>query len=66
MGCDINLGDVTYYVGHETVVSRHDGMGLPRWEEAVFAIMQRNAARLSDFLKVPSGQLVEVGRQIAI
>jgi len=66
LGCDVNLADVTYYVGHETIVSRQDGKGLPRWEEAAFAIMLRNAARLSDFLKVPSGQIVEIGRQIEI
>ena len=66
LGCDVELADVTYYVGHETVVSRQDGGGLPRWEEAAFAVMLRNAARLSDFLKVPSGQIVEIGRQIEI
>jgi len=66
LGCDVDLGDVTYYVGHETIVSRKDGKGLPRWEEAAFAVMLRNAARLSDFLKVPSGQIVEIGRQIEI
>jgi KUP system potassium uptake protein len=66
MGCNINLDDVTYYVGHETIVSRSDGGGLPHWEEAIFAAMERNASRLSDFLKLPSDKLVEVGRQIAI
>jgi K+ transporter len=29
-------------------------------------VMERNASRISDFLKLPSDQLVEVGRQIAI
>jgi len=66
MGCAIDLDDVTYYVGHETIVSREDGQGLPHWEEAAFAVMLRNASRLSDFLKLPSNQLVEIGRQIAI
>jgi KUP system potassium uptake protein len=66
MGCNINLDDVTYYVGHETIVSREDKLGLPHWQEAAFAVMERNASRISDFLKLPSDQLVEVGRQIAI
>jgi KUP system potassium uptake protein len=66
MGCNINLDDVTYYVGHETIVSREDGLGLPHWQEAAFSAMERNASRISDFLKLPSDQLVEVGRQIAI
>jgi KUP system potassium uptake protein len=66
LGCDIDLTDVTYYLGHETIVARKDGKGLPLWEEAAFALMLRNAARLSDFLKVPTGQVVEIGRQIEI
>jgi KUP system potassium uptake protein len=66
MGCDIDLDDVTYFIGHETIVSREDGKGLPHWQEAAFATMERNASRLSDFLKLPSDQIVEIGRQIAI
>jgi KUP system potassium uptake protein len=65
-GCVIDLKDITYYVGHETIISREDGKGLPRWQEAAFAVMFRNAARLSDFLKLPNDQIVEIGRQIAI
>ena len=66
MGCDIDLDDVTYFVGHETIVAREDGRGLPHWQEAAFSTMERNASRLSDFLKLPSDQIVEIGRQIAI
>ncbi len=29
IGCNINRDDVTYYVGHDTIVSRADGRGLP-------------------------------------
>jgi KUP system potassium uptake protein len=66
LGCETDLGDVTYYVGHETIVSREDGRGLPRWQEALFAAMGRNAARISDFLSLPNDQVVEIGRQISI
>jgi KUP system potassium uptake protein len=66
MGCGIDVTDATYYVGHETIVSRNDGLGLPAWQETAFSVMERTASRISDFLKLPSDQLVEVGRQIAI
>jgi KUP system potassium uptake protein len=66
VGCTVNLSDVTYYVGHETVVSREDGKGLPAWQEALFTLMERNAAHVSDFFSLPSDQVVEIGRQIAI
>jgi KUP system potassium uptake protein len=39
-GCGIDLADVTYFVGHETVVRRDDHKGLPAWVEAMFAFMR--------------------------
>ena len=66
LGCAVDLGDVTYYVGHETVVEREDGRGLPHWQESIFAMMERNAVHVSDFFRLPNDQVVEIGRQIAI
>ena len=65
-GCALDLSDVTYYIGHETVVSSEDGKGLPRWLEALFAAMQRNSAHVSDYFKLPRDRVVEIGREIAI
>jgi KUP system potassium uptake protein len=62
----INLDDVTYYVGHETIIPREDGKGLPRWLVAIFAAMGRNAARISDSLHLPHDHVVEIGREIEI
>src|SRR5262249_49304509 len=61
LGCAIDLHDVTYYVGHETVTPRHDRTALPRWVEALFALMQRNASHLIDYFQLPSEQVVELG-----
>jgi KUP system potassium uptake protein len=66
LGCTIDLNDVTYYVGHETVISREDGKGLPTWQEEFFAVMERNAIHVSDFFSLPSDQVVEIGRQVSI
>ena len=65
-GCTIDLSDVTYYVGHETVAPGGDARALPRWMEAMFALMQRNASHLTDYFQLPSDRVVELGRQIAI
>jgi len=65
-GCGIDLSDITYYVGHETVIARDDGMGVPKWLEALFAFMQRNSVHVSDYFRVPSDALVEIGRQVSI
>jgi KUP system potassium uptake protein len=66
LGCTIELADVTYYVGHETVIGRDDGMGMPGWQERFFAVMERNAVHVSDFFSLPNDQVVEIGRQVAI
>jgi KUP system potassium uptake protein len=66
LGCTVDLNDVTYYVGHETVVGREDGLGLPGWQERFFAVMERNAVHVSDFFSLPNDQVVEIGRQVSI
>ena len=65
-GCKIDLDDVTYFVGHETVVAREDRKGLPRWVESLFAFMERNSVHVSDFFRLPADLVVEIGRQVAI
>ncbi len=66
-GCDIDLDDVTYYVGRETVISRVDGKGIPRWRQSIFAALERNSsAHVTDFFRLPIDRVVEIGRQVAI
>jgi KUP system potassium uptake protein len=65
-GCSLAFDDVTYYVGHEAIVRREDGKGLAKWEEAFFAAMQRNAVHVSDFFRLPSENVVELGHHVAI
>jgi len=65
-GCNIDPADVTYFVGHETVVSREDGAGLPHWLEALFAFMQRNSLHVTDYFRLPADTVVELGRAVAI
>jgi KUP system potassium uptake protein len=66
LGCTADLRDVTYYVGHETIIRRQDGSGLPGWQERIFIVMERNAVHVSDFFSLPTDQVVEIGRQVAI
>jgi KUP system potassium uptake protein len=59
-GCQIDLPDIAYYVGHESIVSRADGKGWPKWIAAYFALLQRNSAHLSRMANVslmPPSQL---------
>jgi KUP system potassium uptake protein len=66
LGCTIDFSDVTYYVGHETVIRSADGKGLPAWQERIFALMERNAQHVGEFFSLPNDKVVEIGRQVAI
>ena len=65
-GCGGDLDDVTFYVGHTTVSPRDDGKGLPRWQEAIYAMMERNSLHIGDVLNLPQEHTVELGHQVAI
>jgi KUP system potassium uptake protein len=65
-GCQVQLDDVTYYVGHEVILHSERGAELPHWQEAMFAVMVRNASHVTDYFRLPSEQVVEISRQISI
>jgi KUP system potassium uptake protein len=62
----IDLSNVTYYVGRETIIPRQDVPGMWVWRESIFAFLQRNAERTAAFFDVPTGQVVEFGTEIEI
>jgi len=72
LGCNqgklpgIDLSDLTYYVGRETIIPSEDVPGMWVWREAIFAFLQRNAERSAAFFGVPPRQVVEFGTEIEI
>jgi KUP system potassium uptake protein len=64
-GWTIDLADVTYFLGRETViVTNNPGMAL--WREKLFVLMARNAVRATAFFKLPPDSVVELGVQVEI
>jgi KUP system potassium uptake protein len=62
----IDLTDITYYIGRETIIPSEDIPGMWVWRETVFAFLQRNAERSAAFFGVPTRQVVEFGTEIEI
>ncbi|MBR2816387.1 MAG: KUP/HAK/KT family potassium transporter [Reyranella sp.] len=62
----IDLSNVTYYIGRETIIPREDVPGMWVWRESLFAFLQRNAERSAAFFGVPTTQVVEFGTEIEI
>jgi KUP system potassium uptake protein len=62
----IDLTDITYYIGRETIIPSEDVPGMWVWRENVFAFLQRNAERSAAFFGLPTKQVVEFGTEIEI
>ena len=61
----IDVDEVTYFLGRETVLSKPEGMMHP-WREQLFALQNRTAASAARFFGLPSSRVFEVGTTIEI
>ena len=62
-GLEIDLDDLTYFVGRETIiVTPKEGMAV--WREKLFVLMARNAVRPTEFFRLPPERVVELGVQV--
>jgi KUP system potassium uptake protein len=56
---------VSYFVSRETIVpSLQPGIAI--WRERIFALMSRMAQSATDFFKIPTENVVELGTQVEI
>ena len=62
----IDLADITYYIGRETIIPSEEVAGMAVWRETLFAFLQHNAKSAAAFFGVPTRQLVEFGTEIEI
>jgi KUP system potassium uptake protein len=65
-GCPIDPLKLTYFVSMERIVAREGAHRLPSWMRAIFTVMLRNCARVTDYLRIPANQVVDIGRLISI
>jgi KUP system potassium uptake protein len=62
---EFNVMDTSFFVSRDTIVpSANPGMAL--WREKLFGWMMQNAAKPSDFFKIPTNRLVELGAKVEI
>jgi len=59
----IDLNEITYYVGHETLTAIKSGK-MGKVAETIFAYLQRNAVDVESTFCLPPQQVVEIGTQI--
>jgi KUP system potassium uptake protein len=56
--------DATYFVGRETILTT--STGIARWRAALYALMHRNASSAVQYFSLPPGQVIEIGKQVAL
>jgi KUP system potassium uptake protein len=62
-GLEMDPGDVTYFLGRETIIVT-ERPGMASWREKVFVLMARNAVRATAFFRLPPERVVELGVQV--
>ncbi len=55
--------DASYFLGRETPVPSLIP-DVPRWQEAIYAFLTRNATRAPDYFLIPHTQVVELGTRV--
>jgi KUP system potassium uptake protein len=65
LGYEFDMMETSFFVSRETLIaSVAPGMAL--WREKLFVSMSRNAVKASDFFRVPSNRVVELGTQVEL
>src|SRR5207253_7797359 len=59
----IDLTDITYYIGRETIIPREDVPGMWVWRETLVAFLQRHAQGCPRFFRLPTQQVVGCGTE---
>jgi len=62
-GLPLDLDDLTYFLGRETILVTHR-RGMATWREQLFVLMARNAVRPNAFFRLPPERVVELGVQV--
>ena len=64
-GLHFSASETTFVLGRETILPKgHLKMAI--WKEKLFAIMSKNATSATDFFKIPTNRVVELGPQLVL
>lgn len=65
-GLKVSLDTVTYYLARETLIPSLKRPGMMLWREKLFSFMTRNSLPATDFFRIPTERVVELGIRIEI
>jgi KUP system potassium uptake protein len=64
-GQSFDMMETSFYLSRETIVPRLM-RGIAKWRARLFAVMSKNATSATDFFKIPTNRVVELGTQLEI
>lgn len=64
-GLEFSPLETSYFIGRETLIPRLNSE-LAFWREKIFVAMFRNAGSATDYFKIPSNRVVELGTQVVL
>ncbi|MGE3957611.1 MAG: potassium transporter Kup [Vicinamibacterales bacterium] len=62
----LDLSQITYFLGRETLIATRHVDHMAPWREKLFVTMQRNATNATSYFRLPSNQVIELGSQVEI
>ncbi len=65
-GESFDMMDTTFFLSRETVIPRLNRRLIASWRARLFALMSKNATSATDFFRIPSNRVVELGTQMVI
>ncbi len=65
-GESFDMMETTCYVSRETVIPRLTWLNILPWRARLFAVMSKNATSATDFFKIPTTRVVELGTQLVL
>jgi len=66
LGLPCNTEKIRYYMGHERIVGTDSKKSLQGVERMLYAFLSNNAARPSDYFKIPDERIVELGMRVDV
>ena len=58
--------EATYFLSHEKIVLGAEAGGMAPWRDRLFVAMARNAGSVTDFFRLPTNRVVELGTRVEI
>jgi len=65
LAIDVDAVDTSFFLGRETLIPS-PVPPMSGWRERLFILMSRNAVSATDFYRIPTDQVVELGAQVPI